>query len=153
MRMIDDLTRFWSKVDIALGDGCWEWNAGCSGDGYGAFKVGGRQWGSHRYAYSQYVGFIPVGMKVCHRCDNPKCVRVDHLFLGTAADNMRDKAVKLRSSIGVKNPRAKLTEAQVSEIKRRVGSGESQRSVARDLGVNHLTVFRIFHNHAWRHIR
>ena len=87
--------RFWAKV--AKGDGCWEWQ-GAMANRYGAFKLAGRQIGAHRLAL-QLGGEedIPSGMVVCHRCDNPRCVRPDHLFVGTRSDNSQDMSRKGRA--------------------------------------------------------
>lgn len=94
-----DAETFWSKVDTT-GE-CWLWLAArIPPYGYGNF--GGTQDGvrwvklAHRHAYELAHGPIPEGMWVLHRCDNPPCVRPDHLFLGTHADNMRDMVAKGR---------------------------------------------------------
>ena len=84
-----DGQRFWAKV--VKTDGCWE-RVGP----YATFRVAGQDIGSHRYSWILHYGPIPEGMMVCHRCDNPPCVRPDHLFLGDAFDNMRDAAAKKR---------------------------------------------------------
>ncbi|MGH7723424.1 MAG: HNH endonuclease [Candidatus Dormibacteria bacterium] len=79
------------------GDGCWEWIGGCTANGYGNFKVDGRQVGAHRFAWEQVHGEpVPTGLEVCHTCDNPSCVRGDHLFLGTTQDNAVDRQAKGR---------------------------------------------------------
>jgi hypothetical protein len=65
--------------------------------GYGQLRVNGKRWQAHRWAWTQANGPIPAGMKVLHRCDNPPCWNVEHLFLGTQRDNMRDMAVKGRA--------------------------------------------------------
>lgn len=82
--------RFWPKVEKT--DGCWLWTANTRPNGYGLFG----SVGAHRVAYELCVGPIPSGMYVCHRCDNPACVRPDHLFVGTQLDNMRDMVTKGR---------------------------------------------------------
>lgn len=101
--------RFWSKVNKT--DYCWEWTASLllNTCGYGQFKVGSmldnsrKTVSAHRTSYELCYGAIPRGMLVCHKCDNPKCVRPDHLFLGTHQDNSTDMCLKGRSLKGVKN--------------------------------------------------
>lgn len=85
---------FWHKA--LVGDGCWEWQASTYGIGYGQFHRDGVMTPAHRMAWQLTHGSIPDGMVVCHRCDNPPCVRPDHLFLGTNKDNSRDMVAKGR---------------------------------------------------------
>ena len=87
--------RFWSNVDKS-GE-CWLWALRVDREGYGRFKLDGRYVGAHRFAYERSVGPISDGMHVCHHCDNPRCVRPEHLFVGTASDNAQDRQRKGRS--------------------------------------------------------
>lgn len=89
---------FWRFVDRPE-QGCWEWCGEFSKDGYGEARQarlpdGERR--AHRASWKLVHGAIASGLYVCHRCDNPKCVRPEHLFLGTQQDNVRDAMAKGR---------------------------------------------------------
>jgi len=86
--------RFHEKV--RFGRGCWLWTGATMWKGYGAIGYFGKVLRAHRVAWELCVGPIPRGRQVLHHCDNPACVRPNHLFLGTARDNSRDMSAKGR---------------------------------------------------------
>jgi hypothetical protein len=137
--------RFWSKV--AKGDGCWEWQ-GHRSRGYGELQIGRRgaqrKTLAHRISWEMHNGPIPVGLEVCHRCDNPPCVRPDHLFLGTQIDNANDMWSKGRGVV-----RAKLNVQQVVEIRRRAAAGAIFRTLAQEFGVHPATIKDIVNRRRW----
>ena len=75
--------------------GCWLW-VSQSGEGYGHLRIDGKSRSAHHASYELHVGPIPDGMRVLHRCDNPRCINPEHLFLGTQADNVADMVAKGR---------------------------------------------------------
>jgi hypothetical protein len=153
--------RLWAKVERSDGDGCWLWTGAVSGrNKYGYIGVGGGKRNgikrAHRVAYELEVGPIPPGMLVCHKCDTPRCVRPDHLFLGTPADNTADMVRKGRAARdtapkGEKSPHAKITEAVAIEIRRAFGSANAA-VIAKRYGVGRGTVWGIWCRRSWRHI-
>lgn len=147
--------RFWAKVQKQEGDGCWEWTAALHRNGYGHFSIGYRDAYSHRYSYEISVGPIPDGMCVCHKCDNRKCVRPDHLFLGSHAENIADRDAKGRTATGTnghyptgeRHHNAKLTDDQVRDLRRRYTTERvTQRALAAEFGVSYDSVKSIIQN-------
>lgn len=118
---------------------------------------------AHRVAYELFVGPIPDGMEVCHHCDNPICVKPDHLFVGTHTDNMQDAVKKGRNWSnfrenpdairGANNHKSKLTVEIIHEIRRLCAEGNvSYTGVGRKFGVDRTTVKRIHTRQLWAHV-
>ena len=142
--------RLWAKVNKGESEGgCWLWTAG-KRDGYGRFSVEGRVLSAHRFARELLVGPIPEGLCCLHKCDTPACVNPDHLFLGTREDNMADRAAKGRGARGENHGRAKLTEAQVLEIRTVYALGSiCQRQIGWWYGVAQATIADVLRGDTW----
>jgi hypothetical protein len=173
--MKSESERFWSRVDRngpvheGLGSRCWLWTGSCfrgHNAGYGQIKVRGRNRQVHRFVWElTHETVIPQGLCVCHRCDTPRCCNPDHLFLGTNAQNIADRDAKRRQArgerngsalyperrpVGLRNGRAKLTEAQVLEVRARLTRGESRAAIARSLAVSATHIRRIARGESWK---
>lgn len=147
--------RFAAFVSDGDSADCWEWQGYRDRHGYGLFVIRGINHRAHRIAWVLANGPVAASEVVCHRCDNPSCVNIAHLFVGRATDNVADCVAKGRarggSSLGELNPASKLTETDVVEIRRRVAAGELQCVVAKEFGVSKSAVADIHHNRSWRH--
>jgi hypothetical protein len=122
--------------------------------GYGYFGFDGRIQLAHRVSYLINIGDIPEGYCVCHKCDNPSCVRPEHLFVGTQTDNIADMVSKKRLCRGSGKKESKLTECEVLEIRSRYSNGVvSQKYLADKYGVNASVISRIVNNKAWFHVK
>lgn len=154
----DYTEKFLKRVDTNAGpEGCWPWTGHRSTGGYG--RVGAKGFGldrwyelAHRLSYILFVGAIPDGKYVCHRCDNPPCVNPRHLFIGDGKINSSDRAEKGRNANrkGSRNTHAKLTEGMVRYI---LESPHSGRTVAARWGIAESTVSQIRSRKLWPHVK
>ena len=151
--------RFWRHVDEngpvpshrpELGN-CWIWIGGQEGK-HSIFHVNGRNIGAHRASWIINKGPIPDGMNVCHKCDNPPCVRPNHLFLGDDADNQHDCIEKGRKAHGEQVGNSILTDQIVREIRTLRMNGITEVSVAAKFGVDTSTVNAVVHRRNWKHV-
>ncbi len=143
-----DWDRFWSKVN--KGPKCWEWQACCTTYGYGVIWWGKTHKLAHRVVYEMGHGTIPQGMHICHKCDNPPCVRPSHLFLGTPKDNHQDSYRKGRRAVGAMLPQSKLTEKDVKEI---LIDTRKYIDIGKSYNINPGTVSSIKYKIRWKHIK
>jgi hypothetical protein len=146
---------FWSRVEIPPAEidpyACWEWTGPLFSNGYGSVTVERKNVGAHRRSWELVHGPIPEGQYVCHRCDNKRCVRPNHLFLGTPADNLRDMVAKGRSLTGSRNHQAKLTEEKAAEIRKRYAAGGvTQAQLADEYGVVEGCIGNVIHNRVYK---
>jgi hypothetical protein len=143
------LTGFWAKVNKGTG-GCWQWiGKSRSARGYGQFSFGGFNMAAHRASWMINRGVIPADIHVLHSCDNPLCVRPDHLFLGTNQDNYDDRDRKGRVAHGDRHTRSKLTAALVLEIR---ASREPDAVWAKRLGVHASTITSARDGTHWKRV-
>lgn len=138
---------------LPTGTGCHVWPGSRDRDGYGTIRDGQVLRKVHRLVWSSTHGPIPDGGVICHTCDNPPCGNPDHLFLGTNASNQWDRRSKGRQAAGSKNGRAKITEADVAEIRRAYAAGGITQQVLADrYGIKQWAVSKIVNGIAWHHV-
>ena len=152
-----DLDRFWSKVEKTAD--CWLWRGSLNNMGYPVFYLSSNPRSSpnsyaHRVSYELANGFIPNGRLACHKCDNPRCVNPEHLFLGTQKANMADCKEKGRLRPGVlrgeKNGNSKLNETSVREIRAVVNPNISH--LAKQYGVARHQIKSVRLRRTWGHV-
>jgi len=149
------IKRFWSKVQIAGKDECWEWQAYRRKAGYGGFQRRNKPIDAHVVAFQVAYGPLPKGLIVRHKCDNPPCCNPEHLESGTYADNARDREVRGRANRpkGINHPHAKLNEIDVRAIRTRYASTKiTYEALSREYGVTSGNIGCILRRESWAHI-
>jgi len=146
------------KYTINPKTGCWEWNGVLDSHGYGTIYAGigiyPRTWKAHRYAWRVYNGEIPDGIFVCHKCDNPKCINPEHLFLGTALDNTTDMDKKGRCTRASGNDhyKATLNINTVSEIKKDIINGFTKAEIMAKYHIGDSKYSEIRKGRSWKNV-
>jgi len=183
--MVTTEQRFWSKIDKQPGLGpkgdCWHWMAARTKFGHGVFTEPPRRYiQSHRFMWKLKHGSIPEGAHILHRCDNPRCVKPDHLFIGDAIENMKDRMRKGRYATGKnawspnnldkvargerhgsrthpekvargeRNGNSKLDADKVDWIRSEIKRGRTHRSIAEEIGVHRATVTSVNRGRNWK---
>lgn len=163
--------RFWAKVNKngpvprhrPEPGHCWVWTGAPDKDGYGRIWHQGKTLKAHRVGYIIQVGPISDHQEACHRCDNPPCVRGEHLFAGTLQENVADRDAKGRQAKGERNhgaslpgatnPSAKLTDEQALAIRERYAlGGISHKQLAEQYGVTTTIIGYITRGGIWKHV-
>lgn len=136
-----------SKIKIV--NDCWEWQFSLR-SGYGALKIKGKVCSTHRLSYETFIGIIPKGMFVCHKCDNRKCINPDHLFIGSQKDNMRDclnkkrmfipKNIEHRFKNGNKPHNSKIDHINIKLIKTLINKGERLIDISNKLNISYQLI-------------
>jgi HNH endonuclease len=143
--------RFDEYVPMRPVNGCWLWIGSQYSRAipYGRVQVDGKRIRAHRWSWILHYGAIPDGLNVLHRCDTPKCVRPDHLFLGSHRDNVTDMVQKDHQVKGERQWCARLTAEQVREMR---ASADSHAVIARRLGVSKGTIAHARSGRNWKHV-
>lgn len=152
----DTAADFWSSAVLEPATGCWHWQRSMDVKGYGRIKRNGKWIGAHRAAYmfAHHV-ILHSDEHVCRKCDNPRCVNPSHLFVGTNADNIRDKIAKGRAACtkGENNGNAKMTSALVTELRNRYNTEHiSGTRLAAEYGLKKSAVYYALNGACWGHV-
>lgn len=148
-----EVARFWDKVSLPDANGCMLWTAALSGVGYGVLKIRGQSHLAHRVSLSIAEGPSEDRVEAAHSCRNRHCVAPAHLRWATRAENEADKVLDGAVARGSGHGRAKLTEAQVLEIRERQSKGATHRSLALEFGVRRQTIGAIVNRTKWKHLQ
>ena len=154
MKTLED--KFWSRV--SKGNGCWEWVGSRHRAGYGQMSILGRKTRATRILWKILGRELLPGQLIMHKCDNPPCVRPDHLAAATMKENMMDMVAKGRhlknQRLGSSHGSSKLTESNVSEIRRmRPSKNFNSTELAKRFGVDPSLIRKISKGIGWNHVK
>lgn len=131
---------------------CWNWVGNKINGGHGKIFINGKYELTHRVSYLLFIGSIPEGLCVCHSCDNPACVRPSHLWVGSRAENNKDRHLKGRDgdNSGEKNGRAKIDWGIACLIRKDFSSGKyMKKEIAKKYGISPAIVSCVVRNISW----
>lgn len=136
-------------------NGCWIWQGAINTQGYGHMSYKGRLGLASRWSYEVFVQEIPPKMNVLHKCDVPKCINPNHLFLGSQLDNVRDAIAKGRMVYrkGEGHPNSMINDDIAKNIINKLASGLDATSIAKHLDISRHIVYSIKYGKAWQHIQ
>lgn len=147
----DLIKELFARADRSGGPkSCWNWKLSCN-KGYGQFNFNGMKL-VHRLIWCAIHGRPPIGMCVCHKCDNRKCINPAHLFLGTQQDNLEDMLSKGRNAKGAMLPNTVLTPRQVRYIRKQYKRGRGSL-LANQFGVNANTIYDVVKLRTWSYVK
>jgi len=156
-------TRFLSHIEKT--ESCWLWTMPLNPTGYGQLTIDCKTHPAHRIAYELWIGPIPDGLVVRHKCKNKHCVNPEHLETGTHKENANDKIrdgtlikgdahysrlTPEKMARGERHGSVKLTDDQVRDIRNR--TFQTQRELAREFGVSQYAIMSIINRKTWKHI-
>lgn len=148
-----DLAKHITSNSVLSERGCLIWRGLRGPQGYGKIRFGSRDLRAHRAAWMLVNGEIPSGMMVCHSCDEPSCVNVAHMFLGTALTNAHDRDMKGRCARGERHAFAVLTDDAVRSIRSaRMGNDATYDEIGRAFGTTKGQVYNVVRFRTWKHI-
>ena len=151
-----EITQFWARVTITTIGKCWDWRGAGRffSKGYGRLWKNGHHWQTQRIAWFLHNRKQPGNFLVCHHCDNPRCCNPYHLFLDGQSGNICDMYQKGRgvNNQGEHHGKAKLTNADVFQIRHLWSLGYSQKMISSQYNIHQSAVSRLVNHQRWLHL-